>query len=139
MADPLTQDLVSERTLISLKVVNHNDFTITDMFDGVPYVFAPEKSVSVPSDAAAHMLGWFPGVDMMAVKNHVQKRWGWNTPELVKDKAHDKFFAALSFKPVTFKIVEVPEEVTEVDDELPNPLKKTPTKNGKTTGVEAPA
>jgi hypothetical protein len=137
--DPLTQDLATARTLISLKVVNHNEFTITDMFDGVPYVFETDKSVSVPSDAALHILGWYPGVDMLVVKNHVQKRWGWNTPELVNSKAHDKYFAGLSFKPVTYKVVEVPEEVTEQEDELPNPIKKTPTKNGKTTGVEAPA
>jgi hypothetical protein len=138
MADPLTQDLTQARTLISLKVVNHNDFVIVDRFDGVPYEFEPEKSVSVPSDAALHMLGWYPGVDMLVVKNHVQKRWGWNTPELVNSKTHDKYFAALSFKPVSYRIVEVPEEVTEIDDEPP-PTKKTPTKNGRTTGVEAPA
>ena len=138
MADPLTQDLAEARVLISLKVTNHNDFAIEDRFDGVPYLFEPNKSVSVPSDAAAHMLGWFPGVDMMVVKNHVMKRWGWNTPELVASKKNEQYFAALNFKPVQFRIVEVPEEVTEIED-LPNPIKNKPTKNGKTTGVEAPA
>lgn len=136
MTEPLTQD--SGRTLISLKVVNHNDFAIEDRFDGVPYLFEPERSVSVPSDAALHMLGWYPGVDMLIVKNHIQKRWGWNTPDIIKEKLHDKYFNALSFRPVTYKIVEVPEEVTEIDEE-PSPVKKTPTKNGKTTGVEASA
>ena len=137
MADPLTQDLAEARILISLKVTNHNDFTIEDRFDGVPYLFEPNKATPVPSDAALHMLGWFPGVDMLVVKNHVQKRWGWNTPDLVASKQNEKYFAALNFKPVQFRIVEVPEEVTEIE-ELPNPIKK-PTKNGKTTGVEAPA
>lgn len=137
MADPLTEHIAPERTLISLRVVNHNEFTIEDRFDGVPYTFEPEKSVAVPSDAALHMFGWFPGVDMLVVKNHLTKRWGWNTPDIINQKLNDKYFAALSFKPVTYKIVEVPEEVTEVD-ELPAAVKK-PTKNGKTTGVEAPA
>jgi hypothetical protein len=140
MVDPLTQELATARTLISLKVTNHNEFTITDMFDGVPYVFESGKSISVPSDAALHILGWYPGVDMLVVKNHVQKRWGWNTPELVNSKAHDKYFAALTFKPITYKIVEVPEEVSEAEgDELPNPIKAKPKKNGNTTGLEASA
>jgi hypothetical protein len=139
MADQLTQDVAQQRTLISLKVTNHNDFAIEDRFDGVPYLFEPDRATSVPSDAALHMLGWYPGVDMLIVKNHIQKRWGWNTPDLVASKQNEKYFAALSFKPVQYRIVEVPEEVTEIDD-LPNPIKqKTPTKNGKTTGVEAPA
>ena len=127
----------AERTLISLKVTNHNDFTIEDKFDGVPYVFEPERAVSVPQEAALHMLGWFPGVDLGIVKNHVQRRWGWNTPDLVKDKTNDKYFAQLSFKPVSYKIVEVPEMSETEGDELPNPLKK-PKKNGNTT-LEASA
>jgi hypothetical protein len=139
MAEPLTQDLTQARTLVSLKVTNHNEFAIEDRFDGVPYRFEPEKATSVPSDAALHMLGWYPGVDMMVVKNHVTKRWGWNTPDIVNQKLNDKYFSALSFKPVSYRIVEVPEEVTEVEDVLPNPIKKTPTKNGKTTGTEAAA
>jgi hypothetical protein len=140
MADPMTQDIASARTLISLKVTNHNDFAIEDRFDGVPYRFEPEKSVSIPSDAALHMLGWYPGVDLMVVKNHIQKRWGWNTPELVKEKKHDQYFAMLTFKPITYKIVEVPEEVSEAEgEELPNPIKPKPKKNGNTTGLEASA
>jgi hypothetical protein len=43
----------------------------------------------------------------------------------------------LAFKQVTYKIVEVPEEVSETEaDEVPNPVKK-PKKNGNTTGLEA--
>jgi hypothetical protein len=124
------------RTMTSLRIENTNDFEIKDMFDGVPYELKPNEPISMPSDAAFHIFGWRPGVDMMVVKNHTQKRWGWNTPDLVKDKSHDRYFANLKFKPITYRIVEVPEEVTELkDDELP----KLPTKNGKTTGVEAPA
>lgn len=134
--DPLTQDITTSRTLVSLKVTNHNDFTIEDRFDGVPYIFEPEKATSVPADAALHMLGWFPGVDLMVVKNHITKRWGWNTPDLTGKAAG--YFANLALKPVSYKIVEVPEEVTEIE-ELPNPIKGKPTKNGRTTGVEAPA
>ena len=128
MADPLTQALASERVLVSLKVTNHNDFVIEDRYDGVPYLFEPGKACSVPADAALHMLGWYPGVGMMVVKNHIQKRWGWNTPDLVKDKKHDEYFGKLSFKPVTYKIVEVPQVETDEAAELPNPIKP---KNGK--------
>lgn len=134
MTDPIE---ASQRTIISLKVTNHNDFAIEDRFDGVPFLLEPERAVSIPSDAALHMFGWYPGVDMLIVKNHIFKRWGWNTPELVNSKANEKYFAALNFKPVTYKIVEVPAVEEEVED-LPNPIKNKPTKNGK-TGVEAPA
>ena len=99
---------VSEpRAIVSLKFTNHNDFTIEDMFDGVPYQFVPNTPIAIPSDAARHMLGWFPGVDMKAVAAHVQKRWGWNTPALVERGDHKKFFEQLHFKAISFKLVEV--------------------------------
>lgn len=121
----------AQRTLTSLKVTNHNDFAIEDRFDGVPYLFEPGRAISVPADAALHMLGWYPGVGMDAVKNHVCKRWGWNTPAIVNEKLHDKYFAALNFKPVTYKIIEVPALEEEVDEAPPSTEKKA--KNGKTS------
>jgi hypothetical protein len=125
-------DEPSNKTIVNLKLTNNNEFVISDRHDGVPYEFAPGVAQSIPSDAALHMLGWYPGVDMMVVRQHVQKRWGWNTPELVKDKKHDEYFGKLAFKPVTYRIVEVPAEEIEMPDDKP-------TKNGKAKGLEASA
>jgi hypothetical protein len=99
--------LAEPRAITSLKLTNKNDFVIEDRFDGVPYTFHPNTPVSIPADAALHMLGWFPGVDLKIVANHVAKRWGWNTPDLVKSKEASKFFDNLDFKAISYKLVEV--------------------------------
>lgn len=106
----VTPQVAEPRTLVSLKLTNNNDFVIEDRFDSVPYVLKPGEPVSIPSDAALHMLGWYPGCDLKAVETYVSRRWGWNTPELIKTGDAKKFFAALSFKPITFKLVEVVEK-----------------------------
>ena len=95
------------RISVNLKVTNNNDFEIADQFDAVPYVFKPKEALTIPPDAALHIFGWQPGVDMAKVEVHVQRRWGWNTPAIVEKNHHKKFFAKLEFKPVTYKMVEV--------------------------------
>lgn len=109
-------------TTINLKVTNNNDFTISDRFDGVPFEIEPGKSVTLPADAAAHLFGWQPGIEPRAMFLHVQKRWGWNTPEMVSSGKAEKFFANLEFKPVTFRMVEVVEpDFEEVPEPQPQP------------------
>ena len=56
----------------SLYVVNHNDFTHEDSYDGQLYSFPPEEPVLVPCDAARHMLGWDE-----ADKTDTLVRLGW--------------------------------------------------------------
>jgi hypothetical protein len=112
---------MSEHRFTNLKVLNKNDFVISDRFDGVPYEFKPGEALTIPGDAAHHMLGWLPGIPPEAVFLHVQKRWGWNTPDLAPKSR--EFFANLDLKPVTFKMVEVQEteEVFDEPDAAPQP------------------
>lgn len=53
-------------------VTNHNDFTHTDLYDGVEYVFPPKERVLIPTAAATHMFGW-----NMPDKSEVLARLGW--------------------------------------------------------------
>jgi len=53
-------------------VTNHNDFTHTDRFNGVDYVFQPKQKVLIPIDAAEHMFGF--GKDD---KTETLTRLGW--------------------------------------------------------------
>lgn len=121
----IQHELPSERTVRSLKVLNDNPFPIEDMYDGVPYTFETGKPLTIPGDAARHIFGWFDGVDMNAVRQHVTKRWGWNTPSIVEKGDHKKFFDRLTFVPVTYRLVEVVADNTEdvaepVDDSKAN-------------------
>lgn len=100
---------------VNLKVTNNNDFKISDMFDGVPFDFEAGKSLVIPPEAAVHIFAWSPGADLNAVERHVQKRWGWNTPELQKDGLAGQYFRKIELKPVTYRMVEVRED----DDEEP--------------------
>jgi hypothetical protein len=61
-----------------VKVCNRNDFAISDMFDGVPYLFEPNKPLSIPIDAASHFFAW-PSDDPQLVRLWIAKRLGWNT------------------------------------------------------------
>lgn len=103
---------LDEPQVMNVKVVNRNDFPICDRFDGVPYTFEQNHPVSVPIDAANHIFGWFPGVDPEIVKRHCQKRFGWNTPEMVKENQHNRFFGNIQITPILYRMVAV-----EVDDE----------------------
>ena len=109
-----------DRIAVHLRIVNGNDFTIEDRYDGVPYIFEAGKTLTVPPEAALHIFGWHPGIEPRVVETHVTKRWGWNTPAFMESGNAKKFFAKLEFKPVTFKTVEV--IATEEEDMLPSPI-----------------
>jgi hypothetical protein len=100
-------DIAAGPQIMNVKVTNHNDFQITDMFDGVPYVFKTDEPIAIPIDAANHIFGWFPGVDQATLRRHVQRRMGWNTPEMEKSGKHNKFFAALEITPIIYRMVPV--------------------------------
>jgi hypothetical protein len=61
-----------------VKVVNTNDFPISDMYDGVPYVFKPNEPLSIPPEAAQHFFAW-PSDDPKLIQMWIAKRLGWNT------------------------------------------------------------
>ncbi len=73
MADQAVPDAIQK-----IRVVNRNDFTIRDRYDGVPYVFEPGKAVDLPPEVAEHILG-YPG-EAEDMWRHMSKRWGWNLP-----------------------------------------------------------
>ena len=108
------------RISVHLRVTNNNDFQIDDRFDGVPYIFEANKSLTVQPEPALHIFGWQPGTDPKIIFNHVSRRWGWNTPAYMASGDAKKFFGNLVFTPVTFKTIEVV-DTSEVDD-LPSPL-----------------
>jgi len=75
-------DYPADPQIRRLRVINRNDFTIRDRYDGVPYEFRPDEYVDMPLDAAAHILGYPGEAEHRAL--HMAKRWGWNRPEHVQ-------------------------------------------------------
>ena len=68
-----------------IRVVNHNDFPISDRFDGIPWVLRPGESIDLPLEVATHILG-YPG-DVEVMYRHMARRWGWNLPKhMVEDE-----------------------------------------------------
>lgn len=114
-------DTENEKITVSgVRITNRNDFNIVDRFDGVPFTFESNKAETVPPDAANHIFGWAFEATPDEMLLYCQKRHGWNTPEVIKSGNHLKWFKALEFKPVRFRMVEVVDD----EDELPNPLPK---------------
>jgi hypothetical protein len=102
---------------VLVKVTNNNDFDISDMYDGVAYVFARGEETKMPAEAAHHIFGWTETASEREVFLHVQKRWGWNTPDR-SDKAL-RWFNNLKISHAVYKLVEV------ADDENPSPEDET--------------
>ena len=93
---------------ILVKVTTGNDFSLSDMYDGVTYLFEPNKEQKMPAEAAHHIFGWTETASHKEVYSHVQRRWGWNTPQW-SDKA-PRFWDKFKIVHATFKLVEVSEE-----------------------------
>jgi len=76
-----------------VKIINKNDFTIIDHFDGVKFTFPPKKPVRVPAQVASHVFGFRPWPeiasddldDPKSLKAQMIKycamRHGWNAPK----------------------------------------------------------
>ncbi len=134
-----------------IKVTNHNDFTISEMYDGIPYVFAKDKPINVPLEAMAHIFGAeFPAdqetLDSEEFKDQVfkfvSKRFGWNVHQIF-DNATNRWrmsgnvmaenrekFDNIEFLPVIFKMVEV-----KAEEQLP--ASRVKSKPGKHSEEEA--
>lgn len=96
-----------EPQVMKVKVINRNEWTIEDMFDGVPYAFPSNLAISIPIDAAFHIFGWHPDVDRKAMRAYCQKRFGWNTPAMQQGGKGDLFFDRLSIEPIYYRMIEV--------------------------------
>jgi hypothetical protein len=118
--------------IMNVKVVNRNDFPISDRFDGVPYTFPENVPISLPIDAANHIFGWFPSVDLSNVERHVKKRMGWNTPEMVADGRADSFYKKIEITPILYRMVPV-----EVDEDGEPLGKRAPKVNKTMAAVDA--
>ena len=107
---PVLDRDINERPLrhTLVKVTNNNDFALSDMYDSVAYVFEPHKELKLPAEAANHIFGWTENATHAQMWNHVQRRWGWNTPQW-RDKA-PRFWEKFKIQSATFKLVEVSEE-----------------------------
>lgn len=124
-----------------VKVINNNDFAITDYYDGIAYHFKPNepKGINLPLDAASHIFGVDFPADADACKSeglrenvweYVIRRWGWNSHDAAKLAISKKLFNKFEFKPVIFTITEV---ITGGDSEDPPAPResKIPGKNSK--------
>ena len=98
--------------IINIRVTNYNETSYTDFHNGERYVFeGGGKTTSIPLEAATHIFGYsMKDSDEASMFNHVCKRWGWNTPENVKEnfKGPKSFWAKITFTPVAVKYTEVP-------------------------------
>lgn len=99
-----------------IRVTNHNTDTIDDRYDGILYLFEPEKAKLVPIVAAALMFG-FPVDDDGNVQvgnpptpdwEHVKRRWGWNTVQRRKDEEmHDAVMRTNALAATRCKAIEL--------------------------------
>jgi hypothetical protein len=102
-----------------IRITNHNDFELSDHYDGRLYTFYPSKPITVPVDVARHIFGF--GLSEEAQKNYVMRRMGWNTVEMAKDAKNIKFWKNLDIRPVLFRMVEVNEQGDELEKPQPRP------------------
>jgi hypothetical protein len=125
------------KRMINVKVTNNNDTQFVDVYNGIRYTFGPKQSVSIPLAAATHIFGYQKtNCDTQMMFNHMCKRWGWNTPENVKDgfAKVKEIFGKFVFAPVVMKLVETSVIDTSVladDREEAAGAKSTPFKLGK--------
>jgi len=80
LTDPQADQAVAAVTM--LEVVNNNEFTITDMFDGVPVTFAPGVPVDCTPAICEHLFGWPAELPVRALK--MAARFGWSGKEYLK-------------------------------------------------------
>jgi len=120
----------SEPQVMQVQIINRNTFTIRDMFDGIEFIFPPNRPVVIPVDAAHHIFGWFSPYqdqegrkhepDAAEMRRHVMRRFGWNTPGM--SETGDIYYEHLKLKPIIYRMVPVA-----VDDQENLPVAAAPT------------
>jgi hypothetical protein len=71
-----------QAAVVMLEVVNNNDFTINDMFDGIPVSFPPGVKVDCTAAQCQHLFGW-PG-ELADRSIHMARRFGWSGKDYLK-------------------------------------------------------
>jgi hypothetical protein len=151
LTDPQHDQPVAAVTM--LEVVNNNDFTIRDMFDGVPVVFEPGKPVDCTPAICTHLFGW-PG-DLMGEggrANHMARRFGWAGKDYLRPEGpsddvprYVKLAEKITITPVYYDLVKRnpndPIPVDLGDEESDRPVATAPaelTKSGRRRRTKAP-
>jgi len=136
--------------LMRLEVTNHNDFTIDDMFDGVPVKFPPNTPVNCTEAQALHFFGW-PG-ELADRAIHMARRFGWSGKDYLKPEGPTDSvprYVTLSEKivitPVYYDLVKrdpnAPIPVDTGDEESDRPVSTAPestTRSGRKRRVGRP-
>ena len=104
---------------MQLEIVNGNDFTINDFFDGIPLKFPPGETVTVSPQVGLHCFGYPGDVGDMAV--HMAKRYGWSGRDYLRAEGtgdgpprYAILAGKITIKPVYF-------ELRRVDRDAPIP------------------
>ena len=111
-----------------VRVTNLGETLFSDRHDSVPLKIEPGQSKHVAIEVAAHIFGWFQGVEKDQMFRHIQRRQGWNTPKYLETDETGKTlaercFAKLKIEPVLYKLVEVerdPSAPIAADPQLPD-------------------
>jgi hypothetical protein len=107
LALPIADHAEPEPAISHVKVINHNTFTLKDMFDSRVFEFPPNKPVTLDMPTANHIFGFdLDSPDKALI--HCMRRFGWNVPERA-GQARD-YFNNIEFKPVRFVLVETAPE-----------------------------
>ena len=148
-----------------VRVTNHNEFTISDRYDGVPEVFEPGKPRDMDLEAAAHILGFALDENGVVVgyepdMAYICRRWGWNLPTFGLPKSPEgkqvidaeramenarKAFENLTIELVRYNVVEVvgseqlPPARTSANKGGPIRVKDKPKKSGMSEEQRAAA
>ena len=137
--------------MVGLEVTNHNDFTISDMFDGVPVKFSPGETVTCTEAQALHFFGW-PG-ELADRAIHMARRFGWAGKGYLKPEGptdsvplYVTLAERIEIKPVYYDLVRrdpnAPIRVDTGDEESDRPVATAPdstTKSGRRRRVGAKA
>jgi len=108
-ADPPTP------TVMMVEVINHNDFAINDMWNGVPVTFPKEEdgnftAVAVSPEIALHCFG-YPG-ELHDRALHMARRYGWSGRDYLKPEGlgdgpprYEVLASRIEIKPIYYDLV----------------------------------
>ncbi len=118
--------------VMMVEVINHNDFIINDMFNGVPIRFPPETRVDVTAEQATHCFG-YPG-ELQDRALHMAKRYGWSGRDYLKPEGlgdgpprYQILAEKIELRPIFYDLVRrnpndpIPLDTGNEEDDQPNP------------------
>ncbi len=109
MTDALEADRPTP-TVMMVEAINHNDFVIRDMFNGVPVTFPPDVAVPVSPEVALHCFG-YPG-ELHDRALHMAKRYGWSGRDYLKPEGlgdgpprYEVLASKIEIRPIYYDLV----------------------------------